>query len=135
RPPTVVSECRQLADGRKLPAVGAEVGLQPPDRHDHRAGYAILLLDAGQHRAVLLHHAPATRHPRRHHAAGELLEALPEHALGMIAGNNPWIVAHAVERDLDRALRDAVGGGLLFDALQPGGEIAAAWRGTRRAGE
>ena len=125
RPAAIVSERRQRPDGRKLSRIGAEVGFQPPDRDDDRARHAVLLFDAAESRAVLRRSCGA-RQPRRHHPAGKLLEALPEHALGMIACDDGRIVGDGRQRRLDSPLRDAGTGGFLLDALQPGAEIAAA---------
>src|SRR5215472_535343 len=119
RPAAIVSERRQRADGRIMPAVGAKIRFHSPDRNQHRAGHAILLLDTAERGGILQHHPPAAPHPRRHHAPRELVEALPEYALGVIAGDDARIVAHAAQRRLDRRLRNAFAGGLLLYALQP----------------
>ena len=70
---------------------------------------------------------------RRDHTPGKLLETLPENPLGAIAGDDAGIVGDAGERSRNRALGDALRGGFLLDAVEPGGEIAAARRSGRPA--
>src|SRR5579862_2757030 len=128
RPAAIVGQRNKRTDGGKIAVVGAVVGLQPPDGDNDRARHAELLLDPAEGRAVLGQQFCAAREPRRYHAAGELLKALPEHALGVVAGNDRRVVADAAERGLDRALRNTLRRRLGLDALQPSAEIAAAGR-------
>src|SRR5580692_3410992 len=128
RPAAIVGQRNERADGGKVAVAGAEVGLQSPDGDDNRAGHAVLLLDLAEGRAVLGQHLGAAGEPRRYHAAGELLEALPEHALVVGAGDHRRIWGDAAEAGLDGALRNTLRCGFRLDALQPCAEIAAAWR-------
>jgi hypothetical protein len=78
-------------------------------------------------------HLCAAGEARRYHAAGELLEALPEHTLGVVAGDHRWIWGDATQAGLDCALRNTLRCGFRLDALQPSAEVAAArCRGLRR---
>ena len=70
--------------------------------------------------------------PRRHHAAGELLEALPENALRVVARDDAGVVGDAGQTGRDRALRNALRCRFLLDAFEPGAEIAAARRRGQR---
>src|ERR1700683_1296850 len=54
--------------------------------------------------------------------------ARPEHALGVVAGDDRRIGGDAAESGLDGALRNALRRGFRLDALQPGSEVAAARR-------
>src|SRR5580693_5494443 len=128
RPAAIIGQRDQRADGGEVAVAGAEVGLQSPDRDDDRAWHAVLLLDLAEGRAVLGQHLGAAGEPRRYHAAGELLKALPEHTLGVVAGDHRRIWGDAAETGLDCALRNALRRGFRLDALQPCAEIAAAWR-------
>src|SRR4029077_2743930 len=128
RPAAVVGQRGQRADGGEIPVAGAVVGLQPPDGDDDRARHAELLLDLAEDRPVLGQHLCAAGEPRRYHAAGELLKTLPEHALGVVAGDDRRVVSDVGEPGLDRALRNTLRRRLGPDALQPGAEIAAARR-------
>src|SRR3984957_9476418 len=126
RPAAIISQRNQRTDGGEVAVAGAEVGLQPPDGDDDRARDAVLLLDLAEDRAVLGQHLCAAGEPRRYHAAGELLEALPEYTLGVVAGDDRGIGGVAAGAGLDRSLRNALRRGFGLDALQPGAEIAAA---------
>src|SRR3984885_601564 len=128
RPAAIEGQRNERADGGEVAIVGAVVGLQPPDGDNDRARHAELLLDLAEGRAVLGQHLGAAGEPWRYHAAGELLEALPEHALSVVAGDDRRIGGDAAEAGLDRALRNTLRSGFRLDALQPSAEIAAARR-------
>jgi hypothetical protein len=59
---------------------------------------AELLFDSREQGSMTLHHLRAARKPRRHHAAGELLEALAEYALTPVARKYGNVIGNAVER-------------------------------------
>src|ERR1700686_3532839 len=86
RSPAIVGQRRQRTKRGKFPDVDAVIGLQPPDRHQPLAGYAVGLFDAGEHRAIVLHHVDAAGKAGRHHAPRKLLETLTEDLLRMISG-------------------------------------------------
>src|SRR5207247_9251975 len=107
-------------DGPEPPLVDDDIGLAPPDRHQDRSRYAEPLLDAAEQRRLPAQQARALLQPiRRHHAPGELLETLPEHALRMVARDDAGIEAHAAERRSDGALRDSPCGSLALETLEP----------------
>jgi len=93
-----------------------------------------LLLDPAEDRAILLEKPLAARQPRRHHAAGKLLETLPEHTLRVVARDDAGVVGHPAERGLDRTLEGALRGRFFFDPVKPSAEIAAAGCGCRQGG-
>ena len=81
----IIGERCDRADHRQVAPHGAEIGLQPPDRHQHRTRHAEALFDALEGARMPLQHVGATFEAASgHHAAGELLEALLEHALATI---------------------------------------------------
>jgi len=57
----IVCQRCQRSQRRKFSDVGAVVRLQPPDRHQHLARYAVGLFNAREHRTILLHHVGAAR--------------------------------------------------------------------------
>src|SRR5713101_6650836 len=68
---------------------------------------------------MTVHHLPAARKPRRHHAAGELLEALTEYTLPPVPRDDGNVVGHAVERR-NSTRRDALRRRLTLDLFDPG---------------
>ena len=88
------------------------------------------------HAGVLLHHLGAFGQPvARNHAAGELLEALLEHALAPVGGEHLVVEGEPVERG-KAVLRNALGGGFLLEIGDEAVEAALviALRGQRRRG-
>src|SRR5262249_8444403 len=135
--PAVESEAGERADGREVALVDAEVGLQTPDRDQHRPRHAEALLDPLERAGVLLELARADAHAvGRDHARGELLERLFEYALVPVARDDFFVVSDAGERG-EPALRDAFAGRLSLEPLEPRLEAAAAARHRvrRRRGE
>ena len=119
RAAAIVSQRRQRTYRRKFSDVDAEVGLEPPDRHQHLARHAVALFDAPEHRAILLHHVGAAREAGRDHAAGELLETLTEDPLRTIPRQHRLIQRHATQAGCDRRLGDAFGGGFGLEIVEP----------------
>src|SRR4029453_7456803 len=81
---------------------------QPPERRNHRRRHAIFLLGARECGGVSLDPRLALLHPvARGHAAGELREYLPEHALAAGAGYDALVVDEMERSFRNRPLRDA----------------------------
>src|SRR4029450_9406837 len=75
----------------------AKIRLEPPEANENRTRHAVLLLDPGEGRRVLLQQRRADTKPVcRHHTAGELKEALRKYRLPAILGDHRWIVGQAV---------------------------------------
>ena len=125
-PPAVVGQGRDRADdvvGAAL--VGAVVAFEAPQRDHHGRRHAGPLLDPRQQRGVGLQLLQSVLvAARRRHAAGELDEALLEHALPAVAPDDGRVEGHAVERRRDRLARDALRLGLLLEGGEPGLEAA-----------
>jgi hypothetical protein len=125
-------ECRERADHRQLAHVAfAEIGLEPPDRHQDLARHAELLLDSRKQRGIPLQHRPPAIDAAGADASRDiLLEGLVEGvALAAVEGEHAAILRHAAERGGDHALRDAGRGRLRRDARDERVEITAAARG------
>ncbi|MGY4289243.1 hypothetical protein ACVWXO_008509 [Bradyrhizobium sp. LM2.7] len=82
------------------------------------------MLDARQHRAILLHHVGAALHARRHHAAGKFLKGLVEDLLRAVAIEHGLIQRYAGKPRCNGLLRDAFGRSFGFEVRKPGVEIA-----------
>ena len=106
RTTAIVSQCRQRPYGREIADEGAEVGLETPNGHQHRTLDAVLAFDPLQQPGILPNLVGAALHARRDHAAGELFEALTKYALAAVVLNGVAVIGDAIERLIDRALRD-----------------------------
>jgi hypothetical protein len=95
-----------------------------------------LLLDARERCRMRLHHLPRLADALRDARRAELLEGLAEVSLAAVERDHLGRVGDAVER-VERALRDALRGGLALEARQPGIETARviAAGGERRSGQ
>ena len=132
RPAAIMRKRGQRVERPEIALHGAEIGLQRPERGDHRRRHAVLRLGAREHVGIFLEVRRALLQAVGvDHAAGELDEGLGEHALRAVALDHVRIDRGVVERLL--ALRaDAFLPGLGLEALFPGLEIAAAFRCQRR---
>ena len=111
----VIGQRHQRAQRRQVAHVGAEIAFQSPERRDHSRRHAIFLLGAREGGRVSLDPGLALLHPvRRGHAAGELGEHLPEHALAAVAVDDALVVDEVRRGLAERALRDARGDRLLL---------------------
>jgi hypothetical protein len=119
-PAAIEAQRRERADRFHIAHDLAEIGLEPPKGNEHRSGHAIFLFDPLEGgRMPLEQRSAALQTVPRHHAAGELQEALREHRLAAILGDGHRVVGDAVERIVRRLRRDALRDRLLLEVLQP----------------
>ena len=127
RPPAVIGERGHRLDRRQIAHEAAEVGLERPERRDHRRRHAKLLLDALEQRAVLGDALDAAVDAvLRHHAVGEFQEGLREDLLAAILVHHRLVVDHVVRRRRDGARRNAFGNCLALELVEPLLEARAA---------
>ena len=108
RAAAVIGQRDQRAQRRQVAHVGAEIAFQSPERGDHSRRHAIFLFGARERRGMSLDPGLALLHPvDRGHAAGELGEHLPEHALAAIAVDDALVVDEIGRGFRQRALRHA----------------------------
>ena len=129
----------ERADHRQPAHVaGAVVGLQRPDRHQHRGRHAKLALDAREQLGVRRHQPPGAVDAGRDDAGrGVLLEALgmKHAALAAVEGEHGGIGRKPREGLADHGLRDAGRLRVAADRGDEGAEVAAAGGGERGRGE
>ena len=125
-PAAIVGQRGHRLDRRQIAHEAAEVGLQRPERRNHRTGYAKLLLDLLEHRAIFCHALDVVVNTMLcHHAVGEFQEGLREYLLAAVLVHDTLVIDHQMRGRGDRARRDTLRHRLALEVTKPALEACA----------
>src|SRR5271169_646421 len=138
RPPAIVGQRGQRAEGRIITRAGAEPGLEAPDRDQHRPRDPVALFDPLKRARVPQQQSFAFLDPERGDVfPSEAFETLSECPLTAIVRDHVIVVGKARQRRFDDRTRNALLSRLLLERGEPAVEpvgVVSTLRGSYRRG-